>query len=97
MKLYWSTKQIPELAGLPITERMARLQEAEAKLKAPEKLMLNILKLLILVPIFVFILQASENWWALLWALLVSLAYPIVLKPLQYSVCAKHLSNKTGS
>lgn len=91
MKLYWSTKHIPQLQGLPIRQRMEKLQQAEAKLTAPEKLLLNIVKLLILVPVFVFILQMSENWLALIWALLVSLAYPIILRPLQYSFCAKYL------
>lgn len=91
IKFYFSTKQIPALQGLPLRDRMEMLKRAENRLTAPEKLILNICKLLIIVPVFVFILKASDNWLALVWALLFFLAYPFLLKPFQYSMCAKYL------
>ena len=74
-----------------MAERLDHLRRAEDKLTAPEKLLLNVFKLLIIVPVFIFILQASDNWLALVWALLFILAYPFILKPFQYSMCAKYL------
>ncbi|WP_188688753.1 DUF6170 family protein [Bowmanella pacifica] len=93
MKFYLSTRSIPALAGLPLAERLARLSAAARKLSLPEKMLLNILKLLLLLPLFVFILRVSDNWWALLWAALVILAYPLVLRPVQYALCEKYLSD----
>lgn len=75
-----------------MSQRLEELKSAENKLTPPEKLLLNVCKLLIIVPVFVFILQASENWYAILWALLFTLAYPLLLKPFQYSMCAKYLT-----
>ncbi len=58
MKLYFSTRHISALRELPLTQRLALLSQASAKLSAPEKLLLNVLKLIILVPAFVLILYA---------------------------------------
>ncbi len=91
MKFYFTHQQIPQLKDLSVAQRMERLREAENRMIAPEKLLLNILKLLIIVPVFVFILRASDDWFALVWAALFILAYPFLLKPLQYSMCAKYL------
>lgn len=91
MKLYFTTRQIPQLKDLSMPQRMARLKAAENRLTAPEKLLLNVFKLLIIVPVFVFILRVGEDWLALLWAALFILAYPFLLKPIQYSMCAKYL------
>ncbi|GAA0856742.1 hypothetical protein GCM10009114_19820 [Aliiglaciecola litoralis] len=78
-------------------ERMEKLRAAENKLTPPEKMILNIFKLLIMVPVFVFILRASQDWLALVWAGLFILAYPFFLKPLQYSLSAKYLKDPTPS
>ena len=91
MKLYFSTKHIPQLQHLSISERLDALRKAENKLTPPEKLILNLFKLLIIVPIFVFILRMGEDWTALFWVLGFALAYPFLLKPFQYSMCAKYL------
>lgn len=91
MKFYFSTRQIPQLGDLTISQRMEKLRAAETKLTAPEKLLLNLCKLLVIVPVFVLILRAGENWFALLWAALFILAYPFILKPFQYSLCAKYI------
>ncbi|MDM7861967.1 DUF6170 family protein [Alteromonas sp. ASW11-36] len=91
MKFYFSAKQIPQLRDLPLRERMIALENAALKMTVPERSLLNVLKLLIIVPVFVFILQASENWIALLWAFLVFLLYPLFIKPLQFSLSAKYL------
>ncbi|WJG10395.1 DUF6170 family protein [Aliiglaciecola sp. LCG003] len=95
MKFYFSTRQIPQLQGLTMPQRMEKLRVAENKLTAPEKMLLNICKLLVIVPVFVFILRSAENWYSLIWAGLFILAYPFFLKPFQYSLSAKYLSEQT--
>jgi hypothetical protein len=95
MKLYFSTRQIPQLQDMSLVERLEQINLAQKKLIGPEKLLLNVLKLCILIPVFVFILQSSDSWFSLVWALLVALLYPILLKPIQYGICAKYIPQIT--
>ncbi|WP_339722918.1 DUF6170 family protein [uncultured Paraglaciecola sp.] len=91
MKLYFSTKTIPQLQHLSLTQRLAAIQIAQKKLIGPEKLLLNVLKMLIVIPVFIFIIQIATDWMAILWALLVTLLYPMLVKPVQYGLCAKYI------
>nr|WP_136251693.1 DUF6170 family protein [Ningiella ruwaisensis] len=91
MKIYTSTKKIPGLENLPLTERMRIIEQASNKMPVPEKTLLNILKLLVLIPVFVLVLRVVESWWSLAWAALILLLYPLLVKPLQYSMAVKHL------
>ena len=93
MKFYLTTRSIPGLAGLPLAERMRRLERAAKKLTVPEKTILNILKLLVIVRAFALLLRVAADWTSLLWALLVFLLYPIIMKPVQYSLSAKYLES----
>ena len=49
MNFYFSTRHIPALKGLPLAERVKRLDQAAKKLTVPEKTLLNVLKLLVIV------------------------------------------------
>lgn len=91
MKLYFSTKQIPQLQHLPLTERLEVVQTAQGKLIGPEKLLLNVLKMLVVIPVFILIIQIATNWMAVFWALLITLLYPMLVKPVQYGLCAKYI------
>ncbi|GAC33448.1 DUF6170 family protein [Paraglaciecola polaris] len=91
MNIYFSSRDIPSISHLPLTERLARIQQAQNSLTGPEKLLLNVLKLSVLLPIFILIFRSTENWYSLLWAALVAALYPVVLRPIQYSLCAKYL------
>ena len=93
MHFYFSTRNIPGLSGLPLAERMRLLERAAKKLTVPEKTVLNILKLLVIVPAFTLLLRVAADWTSLLWALLVFLLYPIIVKPVQYSLSAKYLES----
>ena len=92
MNFYFSTRHIPALKGLPLAERVKRLDQAAKNLTVPEKTLLNVLKLLVIVPVFVLILQTASNWTSLLWALLVFLLYPLLVKQIQNSMSAKYLA-----
>ena len=96
MKIYTSTKNIPQLQGLSVTQRMAELESAANKMTIPEKTLLNIIKLLIIVPIFALLLRVVESWWSLAWAGLILLLYPLFVKPLQYSLSAKYIKLKNS-
>lgn len=91
MKFYFTTRQIPGLSQLPLRERMPLLHAAARKLTVPEKTILNVLKLLVIVPVFVLVLQTATDWKALLWAAVVILLYPLFVKPVQYSLSAKYI------
>ncbi len=91
MTFYFSTRQIPGLGQLPLPERLAMLERAAGKMSVPEKTFLNILKLLVIVPAFALILRTTTDWTSLFWALAVFLLYPLVIKPIQYTLCAKYL------
>jgi hypothetical protein len=91
MKFYFSTRQIPQLKDLALTSRLDAVQTAHKKLIGPEKLLLNLLKMLLVIPIFILILQAADSWLAIIWALLVTLFYPLLIKPVQYGLCAKYI------
>ena len=96
MKFYFSTRDIPALKGLPLTERVKQLDKAAKRLSVPEKTLLNVLKLLVIVPVFALIRQTASNWTSLLWAFVVFLFYPLVIKPVQYSICAKYIAQQTS-
>lgn len=91
MKLYFSTKQIPELQDVPLTERIQLLETATAKLTIPEKTLLNILKLCVIAPFFILLLRVVNDWTSLLWAGLILLLYPLLVRPIQFSISAKYL------
>ncbi len=91
MSFYFTSRKIPAIQNLSLAERMAVLEAATKKLSIPEKTLLNVLKLLVFVPMFALIIRIAEDWHSLLWALLVFLLYPLFVKPIQYSLCAKYV------
>ncbi len=91
MKFYFTHRSLPELENKSLTERLQALQEANNKLTPPERLLLNVLKLLVLVPVFALILRAGQDWTVLLWAALVIALYPLIIRPIQFNMCRKYL------
>ncbi len=97
MALYFTTRQIPALKGLSLSERMTQLEIAAKSLSVPEKTLLNIMKLLIICPVFALVLRTAQDWTSLLWAAAIILLYPLFVKPLQYSLSAKYLTTSPTS
>ncbi|MCP3427749.1 DUF6170 family protein [Opacimonas viscosa] len=95
MKFYFSTRNIPGLEDKSLLERMTLLNEAAKAMTIPEKTIFNVLKLIVLVPVFVLILRVVEDWTSLLWAALVLLLYPLIVKPIQHSLCAKYIKKES--
>ncbi len=92
MTIYFSSNKIPELLPYNIQQRQAILSLAQAKLSAPEKLILNIIKLLLLIPPFLFI--ANLQGLAIVISIAVVLVtYFIVLRPIMLYFAQKHLNS----
>lgn len=90
MTIYFSSNKIPELTPYNIQQRQAILALAQAKLSAPEKFLLNIIKLMLLIPPFLFI--ANLQGLAIIVSVVVVLvAYFILLRPIMLHFTLKHL------
>ena len=89
--LYFNSQKIPELAGLNFGQRMAVLRKAADRLPVPVKVSLNIIKLLILVPLFLLIAQSS-GWQIVYYVLLLIVLYPLLTRPLTFYLCRKTLT-----
>jgi hypothetical protein len=84
--LYFNSKNIPELAGLNFAQRMRVVQTAADRLAAPTKISLNIVKLLILTPLFILIARA-DGWAIAGYILLLGILYPLITRPLTFAIC----------
>lgn len=89
MKIIPSSNDIEQLKDLPIKERQALLAKAEKKLTAPERLVLNLLKLTMLIPPFYFL--ARQEWQYLVLTSVTSFVFFIfVFKRVLFKYVAKH-------
>lgn len=70
------------------------MNHALKKLTVPEKTLLNLFKLLVIVPVFALVLRTATDWTSILWAALIILCYPFFVRPLQYAIAEKYLPNK---
>lgn len=82
--LYWNSRSLPELAGLNFRERMQLLRNAADSLPTPQKLLLNLLKLAVLIPLFLLIARAPDLATAALYVLSLVLLYPLITRPLTF-------------
>lgn len=86
--LYFNSQKIPELSGLNFAQRMELMRNAKERLTTPVKMWLNIVKLLIITPLFLLIARSS-GWEIVAYALLLIILYPLITRPLTYFVCRK--------
>jgi len=88
--MIFSTKQLKALNDFNLSERQAILALAHQKLSVPEKLILNIIKLILLIPPFIFL--ARQEWLLLLATSFISvLAYFLIMKPISLTFGQKYL------
>jgi hypothetical protein len=91
MAFIFSTNKLPELENFTLRQRQQILALAASKLTAPEKFALNILKLLMLVPPFLFLAQLEGI--LIVFSLFSGLAvYFILLRPISLLFTRKYLS-----
>ena len=90
MAFIFSTNKLPELENFTLRQRQQILALAAKKLTAPEKFVLNILKLLMLVPPFLFLAQLEGILFV--FSLFSVLAvYFILLRPISLLFTRKYL------
>lgn len=82
--MYWNSRNIPELAGLNFRQRMQVLRHAADKLSTPYKLLLNLIKLVLLVPPFMMIARAESTLEFIGWVMLLLVLYPLITRPLTF-------------
>ncbi|MBA6389424.1 hypothetical protein H4J38_01380 [Colwellia sp. BRX10-3] len=90
MTIYFSSNKIPALHEFSLHQRQAILTLAQSKLTAPEKFILNMIKLSLLIPPFLFIANLQGIALASSVAL-VLIAYFAVLRPIMLFFSQKHL------
>ncbi|WP_448569894.1 DUF6170 family protein [Thalassotalea ganghwensis] len=91
MTIFFSSKNIPELSELSFQERQEKVIQAQQKFSVPEKLILNLLKLGMLIPPFLFL--ARQEWAYFSIAALISVLVKMwVYIPVQLAFCRKYLS-----
>ncbi|NQZ22337.1 MAG: hypothetical protein HRT53_09795 [Colwellia sp.] len=91
MAFIFSTNKLPELENFTLMQRQQILALALNKLTAPEKFILNILKLLMLVPPFLFLAQLEGIFFV--FSLFGVLAiYFILLRPVSLLFTRKYLT-----
>jgi len=91
MAFIFSTNKLTELDNFTLQERQQILTLAASKLTAPEKFVLNILKLFMLVPPFLFMAQLEGM--LIVFSLFSFLAiYFILLRPISLFFTRKYLT-----
>jgi hypothetical protein len=90
MAFYLSSKNIPELANYSIKEKHEILAIAANKLITPEKLFLNIIKLLILIPAFIMMAKL-DGWFFAAPLAFVLVSFFIIMRPISLNILRKHL------
>ena len=89
--MYFGSHSIPELAGLKFAQRMQVIRAATEQVPTPQKLLLNLLKLAILIPLFLVIAR-WENWHDTVTILALLVVYPVLTRPLTFALCRPHLT-----
>jgi len=90
MPIYFSSNQIPELKDYSIKERQEILAKARTKLTAPEKLILNIIKLIMLVPPFIYLARLDMPY-LVLSLTLSCVIYILLMKPISHRFISKYI------
>ena len=89
--LYFNSRNIPELAGLSFDQRMTVIRRATDNLAVPTKISLNILKLLILTPLFLLIARSS-GWEIVGYIVLLLISYPVITRPITFALCRQYFA-----
>jgi len=91
MTLHFSSNSIKSLHNYDSLEKQALLKAAEKKFNTPQKLLLNLVKLSILVPMFLYIVWLS-SWIMILPIVLAIFAYLLIYRPLFLFLLESHLN-----
>lgn len=84
--MFWNSRALPELQQLNFRDRMAVLRRAADQLATPQKLILNVWKLCVLIPPFMLIARADNIWQGLGFSLALVLIYPLLTRPVTFAL-----------
>jgi hypothetical protein len=84
--MFWNSRALPELQQLNFRDRMAVLRRAADQLPTPQKLILNVWKLCVLIPPFLLIARAETVLHAAGLALGLVLIYPLLTRPVTFAL-----------
>ena len=90
--MYLTSQKIPELAGLKLQQRMQVIKQAVGMLSTPQKVLLNVVKLVILTHFF-SVLARFEGWILAPYLLIAGLIYPLITNPVTFHLTRKYLSD----
>lgn len=90
MSIIFSSNNIAELREFSIKERQIILALASNKLITPEKLVINIIKLMVLLPPF-FMLVKLDSWQMFIPLIFVLIGYFLVMRPINLYFLNKHI------
>lgn len=88
--IYFLASQIPKLQSFSHRQRLQLVADALELLSAQERILLNIIKLLLITPLFLLLVR-FEGWSMLPWLLLAGLAYPVLVLPVRHYFACRHL------
>ena len=87
---YLSSKQFESLNKFSFKERQQIVALAQSQLTVPEKLILNLMKLVLFIPLFWML--STYNWLGfIVCAIIVFSAYLIIVRPLSLKFLAKYM------
>ena len=89
--IYFLASQIPALQSFSHRERLALVADALALLSPQQRILMNVIKLILITPLFLFLVR-FDGWHMLPWLLLAGLAYPILVLPVRHYFASLHLS-----
>lgn len=92
MKLYFSTNQFNQLTDYSFKERQEITAIAQRKVPPTKKFILNIFKLAILIPPFMFI-ATLNSWWFIIPLLFILCSYFILLRPLSLTFMSSYIDS----
>jgi len=97
MKIYFTARQLPGLENLSTTERLQVLASINHRFSKPEKLFLNILKLLLIIPVFVLFTGQYDVQIVLAGLAICAALYPAVLRPTHLGISAKYVEQSISA
>ena len=90
MNIYFSSNKIPKLQNFSLKQRQAILALAMDKLTVPEKFIINVIKLMMLIPPFLFLANLQSAWFFIS-VIGVLFAYLFVMKPVSFAFADKYI------
>ena len=88
--MHLTSQNIPALKGLKFQQRMLVVKHAVNLLPVPQKMLLNVTKLIILIHFF-SVLARFEGWILIPYLIAAGLVYPLITNPVTFYLTGNYL------